>query len=125
MFHNWRHTFPLYEGYVRIIFKRVDALGPPPADLNDRVLVHLAQPGSQSIMPTAMHKKVLHDAAEVLAFGGPCQAHHITVLNPGVQLCARLLGAAQQRDGILAAGSASLVLRCDMTGGAAAERGPD
>ena len=41
MFHNWRHTFPLYEGYVRIIFKRVDALGPPPADLNDRVLVRL------------------------------------------------------------------------------------
>ena len=39
MFYNWRHTFPLYEGYVRIIFKRIDALGPPPPDLNDRILV--------------------------------------------------------------------------------------
>ena len=44
MFHNWRHTFPLYEGYVRIIFKRIDALGPPPADLNDRVLVRRSGP---------------------------------------------------------------------------------
>ncbi len=57
MFHNWRHTFPLYEGYVRIIFKRVDALGPPPADLNDRVLVHSSSPASLSLRPTAMHKQ--------------------------------------------------------------------
>ena len=39
LFYNWRHTFQLHEGFVRIKFKRLEALGPPPPDFQDRVLV--------------------------------------------------------------------------------------
>ena len=96
MFHNWRHTFPLYEGYVRIIFKRVDALGPPPADLNDRVLVRVVQPASQPACDADCELQNL--VYDVLEDPQPSSVRDrcmiSTRLKPAVQLFKCLLGSA-------------------------------